>query len=1583
MKRILITYFLIFSFTVFSQSTPYWLQSAGSPNVDENLAIAKDNNNNIITAGYFTNTITFPNNTTLTSASPGVSDVLIQKTDPNGQVVWKIKAGGMGSDRATGVACDGSGNIYITGFYYGTAQFGSFILNSVNNTQDIFIAKLNSSGVFQWAVSAGGTLAEDPYAITVDNTGNVIVTGEFQGKATFGGISIISMLNPANNSSFDIFTAKYDNNGNFLWVRQGAAKYDDRGLDVGTDASGNVYVCGQFSDTITFNSVHNNQIANAVFIIKYSPGGNEMWFRKAGATNSIAYGLTVDSNNDLYVTGDYTGNMIFYGTPNNFLFGSYTNRIFLAKYNSAGTYLWGKEDASNSYVSSKDVALDPNENPCIYGEFDCRMDEYSVLAGGTGMFNSIGYHDLFITQYDKNGGRTWARNFGGAKNDLAHGIVFTNNTIPYVCGSYEHKLFVNSSLYPFGRYNANYFVGNNNVSLFNSNCGNISNAYYGILSYGFSDCFIMHGVDNSCPYYDYYYRPNGGCSKNFVGGCIDDYSYNCQDTLYLCRPDLIIANVYAGDTNSVGPFYHYKWNTGDTLVRHKITGSGNYSCVMTTYDGCFTSEDTVYAKINPKPGPPTITDSYSVNVNQLPLTHSLNICGSTVTLTGGNLQGCSYAWTSYTGGGIVSVSGTSCVVNKTDTFYFWLTNSYGCKELNRIFVKIDTLEQVVPKTNMPDSFRVCLGDCFDYFIYDSISNPTGIPYSCFSSLTNVVPSSSAVSGHPYCVWNNLSLRICPSSTGWINLHTKYVFSGSCGRDSVYFDKMIYVMVNPKPYVNVNVSGSNFICPGDSTLLVAIFTIIPSSNVSYTISPNDSIWANAQGYYYIGINAKDTVTGCAGNGMNYLYVNTKLDPHVYTNPADGLICPGDSVKLTCSWPGAISWEWHGPAGILPVNAISVYDSIPGFYYCVATDNNGCRLTSNTVEIKKYNTPYLIALPGTVVCPGQPLSIHVISNDTSLIQWLPPFSGGGTIRNVTTSGTYSCQVTMCGITTLCQITVTVANPVSQITAIGSLTICPGDSVILTGNAGMASYMWLPGNIYSDTIRAYTSGTYVLVITDINGCQATDSVSVLYNPNAPPHPTTTNDSICTGSAANLSASTGGNYAVEWYTQAYSGPVVNTGSSYITPGLNQNTTYYVSVKDSVGCHSVREPANVYIIQTSFLPPIVGDSLLCAGDTLHLFTNPLSGAIYNWSGPDSFSSSADSIMIFPLDSASQGTYTLVVSGYGCTSPQNTFYVGVITVHQPSAVTTDSICEGETIALLALSQDTGVSYSWSGPLGFSCTNQVCTLNSADSSNSGNYYLQTTIGNCKSKFDTLRVFVKPTPHPHITSISNGYCYGDSANLFSSTIPGASTDWTGPFGFSSAIPDPVIINLNANSVGYYYLSSTINGCSGTDSVFIYYHPLPNFNLGNDTTICASMPITLDPGIFNSYNWSNGSLDTTYTVYNTGPVSVTVTNQYGCKYSDTINVFVAQCFLNKPNVFTPNGDGINDVFYFNFDHYEDLKFIIYDRWGVKMFENSEGKNGWDGMNMYTGKHVTDGTYYYIVTAKNMLGKELSDKGFIQVFK
>jgi len=362
---------VFFSGNLFSQS--YWMQKAGGNTIDEAYSISLDGNSNTYTTGYFSGTASF-GSTSLTSN--GVSDVFVTCTDKNGVFKWAVKAGGSGSCRGMAIKTDASGNSYVTGVFDGSATFGTHTITSAG-LQDAFIAKYDNTGSALWAVDAGGTKSDIGNAIAIDNSGNVLVTGEFAGTAKFG-----SFLLTSTNNNINVFTAKLDGSGNFLWAKGGTGTHTDRGLGVACDASGNVYVTGQYTDTITFDNIHKSSLYNAIFIVKYNSSGAEQWFTNAGGgTLNIANAITTDNNSNVYLTGDFTGTLSFFVSPVATLSGTYTNRIFIAKYNSSGSLLWDVEDASSNAVTSKNIALDGSGNAYIIGNFECILNGYADQYG--------------------------------------------------------------------------------------------------------------------------------------------------------------------------------------------------------------------------------------------------------------------------------------------------------------------------------------------------------------------------------------------------------------------------------------------------------------------------------------------------------------------------------------------------------------------------------------------------------------------------------------------------------------------------------------------------------------------------------------------------------------------------------------------------------------------------------------------------------------------------------------------------------------------------------------------------------------------------------------------------------------------------------------------------------------------------------------------------------------------------------------------------------------------------------------------------------------------------------------------------
>ncbi len=133
--------------------------------------------------------------------------------DSNGNWLWAKQAGGTSEEWGIGVAVDSNGNSYVTGFYQESATFGTITLTS-SGGNDIFVAKLDSNGNWLWAKQAGGTSYDEGVSIAVDTNGNSYVTGDFSGSATFGTTTLTS------SGEGDIFVAKMDISGNWLWAQQ-------------------------------------------------------------------------------------------------------------------------------------------------------------------------------------------------------------------------------------------------------------------------------------------------------------------------------------------------------------------------------------------------------------------------------------------------------------------------------------------------------------------------------------------------------------------------------------------------------------------------------------------------------------------------------------------------------------------------------------------------------------------------------------------------------------------------------------------------------------------------------------------------------------------------------------------------------------------------------------------------------------------------------------------------------------------------------------------------------------------------------------------------------------------------------------------------------------------------------------------------------------------------------------------------------------------------------------------------------------------------------------------------------------------
>ncbi|MFO7660327.1 MAG: hypothetical protein R6V77_05390, partial [Candidatus Cloacimonadaceae bacterium] len=188
--------------------------------------------------------------------------IMAVKMDTDGNWIWAASAGSSVWDMGQRISTDGSGNIYITGYFKDTVVFGSTTISSgATYNQDIFVAKLNPSGNWQWAVSAGGYATDYGYGIAADLYGFVYVTGGFDAAAYFGTNYLTSA------GIYDIFIAGLDTNGNWLWVKTAGGISSDYGRAVGIDTVRNIRVSGDFRSSAFFDGLSLVTIGDADFFV--------------------------------------------------------------------------------------------------------------------------------------------------------------------------------------------------------------------------------------------------------------------------------------------------------------------------------------------------------------------------------------------------------------------------------------------------------------------------------------------------------------------------------------------------------------------------------------------------------------------------------------------------------------------------------------------------------------------------------------------------------------------------------------------------------------------------------------------------------------------------------------------------------------------------------------------------------------------------------------------------------------------------------------------------------------------------------------------------------------------------------------------------------------------------------------------------------------------------------------------------------------------------------------------------------------------------------------------------------------------
>lgn len=465
MKKSLHITFLLIAFLLYKQqSFAQVVKSIGGTNAEYGQSITYDANGFIYIIGNFrgkadfnpgTATYYLQSSCPCDESEPLKPDVFFAKYSKTGALVWANKIGGSGYDYGKDIAVDASGNVYVTGSFESTANFGaaanSYNLTS-NGNADIFLAKYNSSGQLIWAHNFGGVVLDEGTSLSVTPAGEINLTGYFNGAVDFDASSASVILDAG--SSSDPFFARYDTNGNLVWAKDITGTGETYAQNMYVDNAGSIYITGNFFGTSDFNvgtNVFNLTSAGAkdAFYAKYTSKGDFVWATSVGNSgDQTGQAIIADKTGNVYATGYFIGTVDF--NPGSGVFNLTSSagffNAYLLKLDVNGNFLWANNIGGNQDDIGFSLALDAQQNIYNTGYFN---NTASFSSNKT--LTSSGSTDIYVAIYKPNGSLITAVKEGGATDDWASDIAIDKNSNVYLTGYYTTS--------------ANFTLGNNTITL--------------------------------------------------------------------------------------------------------------------------------------------------------------------------------------------------------------------------------------------------------------------------------------------------------------------------------------------------------------------------------------------------------------------------------------------------------------------------------------------------------------------------------------------------------------------------------------------------------------------------------------------------------------------------------------------------------------------------------------------------------------------------------------------------------------------------------------------------------------------------------------------------------------------------------------------------------------------------------------------------------------------------------------------------------------------------------------------------------------------------------------------------------------
>jgi hypothetical protein len=372
-----------------NNTTKQWLKQFGTDTYDQSYDIATDSKDNIYLTGATLGD--------LAGANTISYDTWVAKYDSNGDRLWIKQFGFFESNESYGIAIDKNDNVYLAGYTYDN------LAGTSAGSSDAWVAKYDSNGDRIWIEQFGSSSSDFSNDIAIDNSGNLYLTGD-----TYGNLA------GTNAGSSDAWVAKYDSNGDRVWIEQFGSSSSDVFNDIAIDSNDNIYLTGTTTGDLAGTNANSSYDA---WVAKYSSNGDRIWIEQFGFSAwDFSDGIAIDSNDNIYLTGSTDGIL----AGNNLGFSD----AWVAKYSSNGDRIWIKQFGSSSLDYSREIAIDSNDNIYLNGFTYGDLAEKNIGGG----------EDVWIAKYDLNGEQLGAKQFGSLGYDTSGGIATDSNNNIYLTG---------------------------------------------------------------------------------------------------------------------------------------------------------------------------------------------------------------------------------------------------------------------------------------------------------------------------------------------------------------------------------------------------------------------------------------------------------------------------------------------------------------------------------------------------------------------------------------------------------------------------------------------------------------------------------------------------------------------------------------------------------------------------------------------------------------------------------------------------------------------------------------------------------------------------------------------------------------------------------------------------------------------------------------------------------------------------------------------------------------------------------------------------------------------------------------------